>query len=140
MKTHCFFAQNNSINWMAADKLPIIEQSRMFNFISLVNCGNNTAHQVKLRMQIGEKEYRDEKVSSVIKDGELFLYISINPMIKFDDDMILIICFLDCFQNIYEQRFLIKEYNESMIVKTCADIKLISKSKSMGISLLEDRE
>ena len=139
MKTHCFFAQGNLVEWMPADKIPVIEKSSLSKVISLVNCGNNTAHQVKLKMRIGEKEYGDEKVSSVVKDDEIFLYISINPMVEFDDDMVLLVHFLDCFQNIYEQSFLIREYNGSMIVKTCSNIKLISKSTSMTISLQEDK-
>ena len=140
MKTHCFLVQGKSVEWMPADRVPVIDKLSLPKFISLMNCGNNTAHQVKLKMIIGEKEYSDEKASSVVKDGELFLYLSINPSVTFNDDMILVVRFYDCFQNVYEQSFLIKEYNGSMIVKSYADIKLICKSTSMAILPLDENE
>lgn len=136
-RTHCFMVQGAAIKWMPADKVPVIDKASLPKFISLMNCGNNTAHQVKLKMRIGDKEYGDEKVASVCKDDELFLYLSINPSVTFDDDLILHVRFFDCFQNVYEQSFLIKDYNGNMIVKTYADINLISRSPSMSIMPLE---
>lgn len=139
-RTHCFMVQGTAIKWMPADRVPVIDKASLPKFISLMNCGNNTAHQVKLKMKIGDKEYGDEKVASVCKDDELFLYLSINPSVTFTDDLILHIRFFDCFQNIYEQSFLIKDYNGNMIVKTYADINLISRSPSMSIMPLEHDE
>lgn len=136
-RTHCFMVQGAAIKWMPADKVPVIDKASLPKFISLMNCGNNTAHQVKLKMRIGDKEYGDEKVASVCKDDELFLYLSINPSVTFDDDLILHVRFFDCFQNVYEQSFLIEDYNGNMIVKTYADINLISRSPSMSIMPLE---
>ena len=139
-RTHGFIAQGEPFTWIPADKVPAIDKASLPKFISLINCGNNTAHQVKLKMKIGSKEYGDEKVTSVCKDDELFLYLSINPSVTIDEDMILTIRFFDCFQNVYEQSFLIKDYQGSMIVKTYADINLVHRSPSMTITPLDIQE
>ena len=134
-KTHGFFIQGDNIGWAPADKIPIIDQSKLTGFISLINCGNNTAHQVKLSMRIGGKTYGDEKVYSAPKDDELFLYLSINSSAILNEDLILHLRFFDCFQNVYEQSFRIKDIQDAMLVVSYADIQLVKRSPSMNLQL-----
>lgn len=134
-KTHGFFIQDTEFGWAPANKIPVIEQEKLSGFISLINCGNNTAHQVKLTMKIGEKTYGDEKVYSVQKDDEIFLYLSINPKTNLTDDLILQLRFFDCFQNVYEQSFLIKDIDTAMLVLSYADIKIVKRNTSMNFQI-----
>lgn len=136
-KTHGFFIQGEEIGWAPADKIPIIDKNKLTGFISLINCGNNTAHQVKLNMIIGNKTYGDEKVYSVQKDDEMFLYLSINPTANISEDLILQLRFFDCFQNVYEQSFKIKDIHSAMLVISYADIKISKRSSSMNLQLVE---
>ena len=136
-KTHGFFIQGTDIGWAPANKIPVIDQKKLSGFISLINCGNNTAHQVKLTMKIGDKTYGDEKVYSVQKDDEMFLYLSINPEENFNEDLILQLRFFDCFQNVYEQSFLIKDIKTAMLVLSYADIKIVKRNQSMNLQLVD---
>ena len=137
-KTHGFFIQGDAIGWAPADKIPIIDHTKLTGFISLINCGNNTAHQVKLSMRIGDKTFGDEKVYSVQKDDELFLYLSINPKATLNEELILHLRFFDCFQNIYEQSFRIKDVQIAMLVVSYADIQLVKRSNSMNLQSIND--
>ncbi len=134
-KTHAFFIQGDDIGWAPADKITVIDKTKLTGFISLVNCGNNTAHQVKLNMKIGDKTYGDEKVYSVQKDDEMFLYLSINPKTKISEDLILQLRFFDCFQNVYEQGFRIKDIQSAMLVVSYADIQITKRSASMNLQM-----
>lgn len=133
-KTHSFFIQDDKVGWAPFDKVPIIDKGKLPGFFSIVNCGNNTAHQVKLNITVNGQNYKDEKVYSIKKDDEIYLYLSISNNSKLTGDLILKLRFFDCFQNVYEQSFLIKEWQNSMLVKSYADIELIEKSSCMNIS------
>lgn len=135
--THGFFITENMIGWASANKQLAVEKNKLSNFISLINCGNNTAHQVKLTMKIGndKKIYIDEKVTSVKKDNEIFLYLSLNSHSKINSDLFLQLSFYDCFQNIYEQDFHITNTSEAILVKSYSDIKLTKKSNCMNLQL-----
>lgn len=134
-QTHGFFINENMIDWVPDNQCPVIEKIRLSNFISLVNCGNNTAHQVKLSMKIDNKLYKDKKAISVKKDDEIFLYISLSPDIEITNDITLQLNFYDCFQNVYEQCFCIKNMQEDIVIKTYSDVKLIKRSNCMNLQL-----
>ncbi|MBR5156311.1 MAG: hypothetical protein IKW59_00910 [Clostridia bacterium] len=135
VKTHGFFIQGDSAGWAPPDKIPIIDKEKLPGFFSIINCGNNTAHQVKLKAIVNGNTYNDEKVHSIKKDDEIYLYLSISNEAKLTGDLILQLRFFDCFQNVYEQSFLIKEWENTMLVKSFADIKLIEKSPCMNVTL-----
>lgn len=135
LKTHGFFVNSTGTYWIPYDKIPGIEGSQLNRLISVVNCGNNTAHQVKLSISINGKEYPDEKALSVKKDDELFLYIGIDNSISMKDDLILTLRYFDCFQNVYEQKFLLKNESNCIYFKSYSDVKLISKNKSMEFTI-----
>ena len=134
-KTHGFFIQENEIGFVPANKIPIIKQSKLPNFFSIVNCGNNTAHQVKLIFEIEGHEYHDEKVYSVRKDDEMFLYLGVHSAVKISGELLLKIRFFDSFQNVYEQGFIIVDAGNGLIVRSYADVKLIKRSDSITLKL-----
>lgn len=135
LKTHGFFVNFAGTYWIPYDKIPGIERSQLNKLISVVNCGNNTAHQVKLSITINGKEYPDEKALSVKKDDELYLYIGIDNGTSMQDDLILTLRYFDCFQNVYEQKFFLKNEPDCIYFKSYSDVKLISKNKSMEFSI-----
>lgn len=135
LKTHGFFVNSSGTYWIPYDKIPGIERSQLNKLISVVNCGNNTAHQVKLSININGKEYPDEKALSVKKDEELYLYIGIDNNASMQDDLILTLRYFDCFQNVYEQEFSLKNEPECIYFKSYSDVKLISKNKSMEFTI-----
>lgn len=131
LKTHGFFVNSAGTYWIPYDKIPGIERNQLNKLISVVNCGNNTAHQVKLSITINGKEYPDEKALSVKKDDELYLYIGIDNGTSMQDDLILTLRYFDCFQNVYEQKFFLINEPDCIYFKSYSDVKLISKNKSM---------
>lgn len=135
LKTHGFFVNSAGTYWIPYDKIPGIERSQLNKLISVVNCGNNTAHQVKLSITINGKEYPDEKALSVKKDDELYLYIGIDNGTSMQDDLILTLRYFDCFQNVYEQKFFLKNEPDCIYFKSYSDVKLISKNQSMEFSI-----
>lgn len=135
LKTHGFFVNSSGTYWIPYDKIPGIERSQLSKLISVVNCGNNTAHQVKLSISINGKEYPDEKALSVKKDDELYLYIGIDNKSAMQDDLILTLRYFDCFQNVYEQKFLLKNQPGCIYFKSYSDVKLINKNKSMEFTI-----
>ena len=86
-------------------------------------------------MNINGKEYPDEKALSVKKDEELYLYIGIDNNASMQDDLILTLRYFDCFQNVYEQEFSLKNEPEYIYFKSYSDVKLISKNKSMEFTI-----
>ena len=135
LKTHGFFVNSAGTYWIPYDKIPGIERNQLNKLISVVNCGNNTAHQVKLSITINGKEYPDGKALSIKKDDELYLYIGIDNGTSMQDDLILTLRYFDCFQNVYEQKFFLKNEPDCIYFKSYSDVKLISKNKSMEFSI-----
>lgn len=135
LKTHGFFINTTGKYWIPSDKLPGIERSALTNFNSIINCGNNTAHQVKLIMTIDGIDYRDEKTLSLKKDDEIYLYIGIDKNIPFASDLILTIRYFDCFQNVYEQKFKVINTAECMHLISYSNVTLLEKNPSMQITV-----
>lgn len=134
-KTHGFFINEFGTYWIPYDKIPGIDRKELSKFVAIVNCGNNTAHQVKLSINVFGKTFPDEKVFSVKKDDELYLYIGIDRKIPFQNDLVLTLRFFDCFQNVYEQEFKMENTPEYFRFISFSDVKLISKNQSMQFTI-----
>lgn len=130
-KTHGFFINTSGTYWIPPGKIPGIERSALTNFMSIINCGNNTAHQVKLSMTVDGTEYKDEKVFSIKKDDEIYLYIGLDSNITIQQELVLTIRFFDCFQNVYEQKFHLTNVPECVYLISYSDVELIKKNGSM---------
>lgn len=135
IKTHGFFINASGICWIPVGKHPGIERKALTNFNAIINCGNNTAHQVKLIMTIDGVEYKDEKTLSMKKDDEIYLYIGIDNSIDFKSDMLLTIRYFDCFQNVYEQKFKVDNNPQYMSLISYSDTELIKRNSSMQFVL-----
>lgn len=137
-KTYGFFIKKDICEWIPTEKHPIIEKGTENRIFSIVNCGNNTAHQVKISICIGDKCYSSEKSSSVQKDDEIFFYFGLNQEVTVDEKIILIIRFFDCFQNVYEQKFEIINSPDCLYLISYGDIGLVKRNISMDLLLVND--
>lgn len=131
--TYCFNYNQTDPGWQPNNKYPVIPKEYIDRLYSIVNCGNNSAHQVKLTIKIGDKLYASEKTTSVPKDKEIFFYFGCSNGTNLPDDVSLCIRFFDCFQNVYEQRFKIKDTGDFIELITYTDVDLVSRSSVMNL-------
>lgn len=133
-KTYGFFIRKDTIEWIPNDKWPVIEKGSEDRIFSITNCGNNTAHQVKLSVTIGTKEYTCEKSNSLKKDDEIYFYFGLNNNIDINDKIILSIRYFDSFQNVYMQKFEIVNGKEFVYIISYSEVELIKRSDCMNIT------
>lgn len=133
---YLFSIQDNLIEWAKQDMFPAIPDVRVREVMAITNCGNESAHQVKLQMNIGDKVFECDKAMSVKKDDSLFLFLSWNKDIEINEEMFLTIRYFDTFQNVYTQKFKILEKDGERLLKSFSDVELIVKSEMMKITTL----
>lgn len=137
--TYGFIIKEDGCEWIPVDKYPIIQKGTENRISSIVNCGNNTAHQVKLSICIGNSCYSCEKSSSVQKDNEIFFYFGLNQKASVNHKIFLTIRFFDCFQNVYEQKFEIFNNPDFLYLISYGDVELIKRNKSMDVRQVIDK-
>lgn len=130
-KSFIFMYREDLKEWAPINLYPVMENGYEDRVFSIVNCGNNTAHQVKFYILIGNDRYVCEKAASILKDDEIYFYVSVGRAIVFD--AILCIRYFDSFQNVYEQRFSITD-NEGVInIVSYTNATLVERNESMRI-------
>ena len=129
--TYVFQIRKDNISWQPVDMYSVIPKGEENRVFSIINCGNNTAHQVKLSIDVKGQNYPFERASSVGKDQEIYFYLGIENDYAVDEDIILNLRFYDCFQNVYAQKFQIVNGKECVYLKTYSDVQLEKVNSSM---------
>lgn len=131
MRTYAFLYYPDKKGWNPSDKEVTIEKKLLNNSFLIVNCGNNTAHQVRCKIIINGVAWECDRAISVKKDEGIFFYIGMNNLEKIDMDIELRIQFYDCFQNIYVQEFQMKVEGDVLLIKAATDVQLCERNNSM---------
>jgi len=131
-KSYIYYVREEDSNWLDMSTHPIVPEERAKEAISIINCGNNTAHQVKFSMKHENSKILSDKSISVTKDEQVFLFISYDKNDKLEKNLVLNIRYFDTFQNVYEQDFMFYEENDEFMFKSYADVNLVKKSKMMN--------
>lgn len=119
--------------WVADGMYPVVERGKEGAVWSIVNCGNNTAHQVKLSLTINGEKRDNEKATSIKKDDEIFVHIGIDPSISLGEGAVFSIRYFDSFQNVYLQEYKLIEKDNEVLLLSFTPVTLIKRSKSMDI-------
>lgn len=132
--TYCFMYDKTTPQWQPDEKYPVIEKKHINRMFAIVNCGNNSANQVKLSVKIGDQKYTSEKSTSIQKDSEIFFYFGCSKGSELPKDVSLCIRYFDCFQNVYEQEFNIVDRGDYIELGTYTDANLVSRSSAMKLT------
>jgi hypothetical protein len=117
-KSYLFIINGDGYQWLDNTKIPCVPENRVNEVIAIINCGNNTAHQVKAIMQIAEKRYTCDKSYSISKDDQIFLFVSWGDNVNINSNLSLKLRYFDTFHNVYEQTFEIGELNGTILIKS----------------------
>ncbi|SMC17453.1 hypothetical protein SAMN02745134_00332 [Clostridium acidisoli DSM 12555] len=94
----------------------------------ILNCGNNTAQDVKIIIKINENEYPCVKTFSIDKNSTIYFRVDFDKStFTLNENTLLLLRFKDTFQNDYEQIFKMYVKDDNIYIENNSKINIVNR-------------